>query len=233
MKSPDSRVAAFLGNLPLFKEMSPEEIERIAQGTQTQNVPRGQILFQKGDPCHGFHLVVYGQIKLAFTSPQGSEKVVEIIGPGQSFGEAVMFMDKPYVLFAQALADSLLLHVSKKTVFQELERDPKFARKMLSGLSRRLHGLIGDVEAYSLRSGVQRVIGFLLRDEPETEAGHNTLDIMLPTSKGTIASRLSVTPEHFSRILHELSEAGLIRVEGRAVHILDIERLRRYGVAED
>jgi CRP-like cAMP-binding protein len=231
MKSADSRVHAFLANLPLFKEMSPEEIEHIAQGTQTQNVPRGQILFQKGDPCHGFHLVVYGQVKLAFTSPQGSEKVVEIIGPGQSFGEAVMFMDKPYVLFAQALADSLLLHVSKKTVFQELERDPKFAKKMLSGLSRRLHGLIADLEDYSLRSGVQRVIGYLLREE--TDPGQRTLDVTLPTSKGTIASRLSVTPEHFSRILHELAEAGLIRVEGRMVHILDIEGLRRHGFARD
>jgi CRP-like cAMP-binding protein len=231
MKTADSRVHAFLANLPLFKEMSPEEIDRIAQGTQTQSVPRGQILFQKGDPCHGFHLVVYGQIKLAFTSPQGAEKVVEIIGPGQSFGEAVMFMDRPYVLFAQALADSLLLHVSKKTVFEELERDPKFAKKMLSGLSRRLHGLISDLEDYSLRSGVQRVIGFLLREE--TEPGQHTLDVTLPTSKGTIASRLSVTPEHFSRILHELSDAGLIRVEGRTVHILDIEGLRRYGFARE
>ncbi|HEX6828557.1 MAG TPA: Crp/Fnr family transcriptional regulator [Burkholderiales bacterium] len=233
MKPADSRVQAFLANLPLFKEMSPEEIDRIAQGTQTQHMTRGQILFQKGDPCNGFHLVVYGQIKLAFTSPQGSEKVVEIVGAGQSLGEAIMFMDKPYILFAQALADSLLLHVSKKTVFQELERDPKFAKKMLSGLSRRLHGLINDLEGYSLRSGVQRVIGFLLRGEPEGDASQGALEVTLPTAKGTIASRLSVTPEHFSRILHELSEAGLIRVEGRTVHILDIECLRSYGVAKE
>lgn len=231
MTATESRIHAFLANLPLFKEMTPEEIDRIAQGTQTQNVPRGQILFQKGDPCHGFYLLVYGQIKLAFTSPHGSEKVVEILGPGQSFGEAVMFMDKPHVLFAQALADSLLLHVSKKTVFQELERDPKFGRKMLSGLSRRLHGLVQDLEDYSLRSGMQRVIGFLLREEGDK--AEKTLDVTLPAAKGTIASRLSVTPEHFSRILHELSEGGLIRVEGRMVHILDIERLRRHGVAQE
>ncbi len=70
-----------------------------------------------------------------------------------SFGEALMFMDKPYIVMAQTLADSLLLHVSKQAVFDELERDPAFARKMLAGLSRRLHGLIADVEAYSLQSG--------------------------------------------------------------------------------
>ena len=63
MTATESRIHAFLANLPLFKEMTPEEIDRIAQGTQTQNVPRGQILFQKGDPCNGFYLLVYGKIR--------------------------------------------------------------------------------------------------------------------------------------------------------------------------
>lgn len=229
MSSGESRIRSLLTNLPLFREMGSEEIERIARGTQQVNVSRGQMLFQKGDPCHGFHLVVYGQIKLAFTSPQGNEKVVEIIGPGQSFGEAIMFMEKPYIVFAQALADSLLLHVAKKTVFEELERDPEFAKKMIAGMARRLHGLIGDVEAYSLRSGAQRVIGYLLREEDEGEPAQRSFDVTLPTSKGTIASRLNLTPEHFSRILHDLSEAGLIRVEGRTVHIPDVGNLQKYG----
>lgn len=229
MSAGESRVQSLLANLPLFREMGEQEIERIARGTQQLNASRGQMLFQKGDPCHGFHLVVYGQIKLAFTSPQGTEKVVEIVGPGQSFGEAIMFMEKPYIVFAQALVDSLLLHVAKKTVFDELERDPLFAKKMIAGLARRLHGLIGDVEAYSLRSGAQRVIGYLLREE-DGESAKRSFDVTLPTSKGTIASRLNLTPEHFSRILHELSEAGLIRVEGRTVHILDVAMLQKYGV---
>ena len=160
----DIKVHAFLANLPLFKEASAEEIERIAQGTRSVHASRGETLFHKGDTPEGFYLVVYGQVKLAFISPQGADKVVEIIGPGMSFGEAVMFLEKPYVVYAQTLADSLLLHVSKTVVFDELERDPNFARKMLGGLSRRLHGMINDVEAYCMHSGAQRVIGYLLRD---------------------------------------------------------------------
>ncbi len=80
------------------------------------------MLFRKGDPCDGFHMVVYGHVKLAFASASGDEKVVELIGPGQSFGEALMFMEKPYVVYAQALADTLLLHVGKSVVFEEIER---------------------------------------------------------------------------------------------------------------
>jgi len=221
----DIKVHAFLANLPLFKEASPEEIDRIAQGTRSVHASRGETLFHKGDMPEGFHLVVYGQVKLAFISPQGADKVVEIIGPGMSFGEAVMFLESPHVVYAQTLADSLLLHVSKTVVFNELEHNAKFARKMLGGLSRRLHGIISDVEAYCMHSGAQRVIGYLLRDAEQDE-GNGKADVMLPTNKGVIASRLNLTPQHFSRILHELTEAGLVSVEGRTIHIADVERLR-------
>jgi CRP-like cAMP-binding protein len=227
---PNSKIKtqAFLSSLPLFKELAAAEIDRIAAGTTELHVPRGEILFNKGDPCVGFHLVIYGQIKLAFISPLGNEKVVEIVGPGFSFGEALMFMEKPYVVMAQALADSMLLHVSKEAVFDELERNPKLARKMLAGLSRRLHGLISDVEAYSLHTGTQRVIGYLLRQDESQAATSASYVVTLPTSKAVVASRLNLTPEHFSRILHDLTEAGLISVEGRSVTILDAAKLKAY-----
>lgn len=222
------RTQSFLATLPLFKELAPAEIDRLAAGTTELHVPRGQILFHKGDPCVGFHLVVYGQVKLAFTSPQGSEKVVEIVGPGFSFGEALMFMDRAYVVMAQTLADSLLLHVSKQVVFDELGRDPAFARKMLAGLSRRLHGLIADIESYSLESGVQRVIGYLLRQDEDSAAESTAYSVRLPTSKAVVASRLNLTPEHFSRVLHDLAAAGLVAIDGREVKILDAAKLRTY-----
>ena len=221
------KTESFLASVPLFKELGPAELAPIAAGTTVVEVPRGEIVFHRGDPCVGFHVVVYGQIKLAFVSAEGNEKVVEIVAPGHSFGEALMFMEKPYIVMAQALIDSLLLHVSRDVVFAELERDPGFARKMLAGLSRRLHGLIGDVEAYSLQSGTERVIGYLLRQD--AAAGNAESDpyvVTLPTSKAVVASRLNVTPEHFSRILHELVEAGLIEVDGRDVTIFDAAKLR-------
>lgn len=208
--------------------MNAAELDRVAAGTREAHALRGDVLFRKGDPCEGFHLVVYGQIKLAFTSPSGSEKVVELMGPGQSFGEAVMFTEKPYPVYAQALVDSMLLHVAKGVVFEEIERDPKFARKMIGGLSRRLHSLVSDLESYTLHSGTQRAIGYMLRGEPEKGNKGAPLSVALPTSKTIIASRLNLTPEHFSRILHDLSEAGLIRVEGRSIMILDLEGLRKY-----
>jgi CRP-like cAMP-binding protein len=217
------KVVDFLANLPLFKELAPAELERIAASTTERHVAKGEIIFRQGDAATGFHCVIYGRVKLAFSSPQGGEKVVEIVGPRQSFGEAVMFMDTPYIVSSQALADTMLLHVARAAVFEELDRTPLFARKMLAGLSRRLHGLISDVQAYSLDSGTQRVIGYLSR-----EGLADGEEVTLHASKATVASRLNLTPEHFSRILHDLSEHGLIEVHGRGITVLDAAKLRSY-----
>ena len=214
----------FLKRLPLFADFTPDELTTLAAATQEQYLARGAAIFHRGDPCKGFHIVIYGQVKLGFLSAQGDEKVVEIIGPGWSFGEAVMFMEKPYILGATALADTMLLHIGKEAVFSELERNPALARRMLAGMSRRLHGLIKDVESYSMRSGSQRIVGYLLKDEPDGDGALVTLTV----SKKLLASRLNLTPEYFSRVLHDLSEHGMIAVRGRQVTILDLERLRGY-----
>ncbi|WP_426173700.1 Crp/Fnr family transcriptional regulator [Massilia sp. TWR1-2-2] len=214
----------FLKRLPLFADFSAQELTTLAAGTQELYLPRGAPIFRRGDPCRGFHVVIYGQVKLGFLSVQGDEKIVEIIGPGFSFGEALMFMEKPYIVGATAVADSMLLHIGSVAVFAELEHNPAFARRMLAGMSRRLHGLIKDVESYSLRSGSQRIVGYLLKDEPEGDGSQVTLTV----SKKLLASRLNLTPEYFSRVLHDLSERGMIAVKGRQITILDIERLRGY-----
>ncbi|MEW6164114.1 MAG: Crp/Fnr family transcriptional regulator [Pseudomonadota bacterium] len=223
-------VPALLARLPLFQELTPDQIAQIAAQTREKRLAKGEMLFQKGDPCRGFYVIVFGQLKLAFPSSSGNEKVVDILGPKQSFGEAVMFMDRPYPVFAEAIADTLLLHVAKDAVFDLLSGDPLFARHMLAGLSMRLHSLVQDVESYSLRSSAQRVIGYLLQHCPNEGSGkcEGSIEITLPTSKQIIASRLNLTPETLSRIFHDLAEAKLIGVQGKQITINDIKRLREY-----
>ena len=237
----------YLSVLPLFQEMTPLELERLAEGCRLRRMARGDTIFRVGEPCEEFHVTVMGQVKLFALSPAGQEKVIELVGPGNSFAEALMFTDKPYIINAQALTDTLVLSVSKASVVREIENDSRFAMRMLAGISRRLHGLVHDVQAYALHSGMQRVIGYLLRDLPDdpeqaAEFAHTSsgcaatcrpgasreLRVSLPVSKATIASRLSLTPEYFSRVLHELEAEGLIEMDKRDILIPDAARLARY-----
>ena len=223
----------YLSVLPLFTEMSAPELERMADGSQLRRLGRGDAVFRVGQPCEEFHVAVTGQVKLFAISPSGQEKVIELVGPGGSFAEALMFTGRPYIISAQALTDTLLLTVSKQAVLAEIGRDPRFALRMLAGISRRLHELVNDVEAYALHSGLQRVIGYLLRDQLGVDGGaaDAAVTVSLPASKATIASRLSVTPEYFSRVLHELKSAGLIEIDKRDIRIPDSRRLAAYQPA--
>jgi CRP-like cAMP-binding protein len=169
--------------------------------------------------------VVFGQIKLSLYTPRGDEKVVDLLGRGQTFGESAMFVGRPYRITAEALVDSKLLHLSKETVLAELQREPLFAKSVIERLSRRLNSLIEDVEGYTLRSGTQRVVHYLLRQLPQPDTTEE-MAITFPVRKGVIASKLNLTQEHFSRILHELIASGMIEVQGRVVRVLDGAGLR-------
>ena len=243
-------VARYLANLPLFQETTAQELQRLAAGCRLRRFGRGEAIFRVGMPCDEFHVTVMGQVKLFAISPAGQEKVIEIAGPGITFAEALMFTERPYIISAQALSDTLLLSVGKDAVVDEIERDPRFALRLLGGISRRLHGLVHDVQAYSLHSGMQRVIGYLLSSLPEESArtlptleayaGQGcapvsaaarpviALKVSLPVSKATIASLLSITPEYFSRVLRDLETEGLIHIDKRDILIPDAMRLANY-----
>lgn len=224
-------LARYLLVLPLFSDFNASELTHIVQGCHLRRPTRNEMIFTLGDPCEEFFVVVTGQVKLFVISPNGHEKVVELIGPGNTFAEALMFLGRPYILNAQALSDSLIISVSKHAVMGEIERNPRFSMRMLAGISRRLHGLVHDVEAYALHSGLQRVIGYLLRDQQIDDTNnHNQFIVTLPVNKATLASRLSLTPEYFSRVLHDLEAEGLIQIDKRDIRILDARRLSRYGL---
>jgi CRP/FNR family transcriptional regulator, dissimilatory nitrate respiration regulator len=229
-KSPDSGdISQLIRNLPLLHELSPAQNQTIAAGSKLRQVAKGQILFRKGEECRGFFIVVQGQIKLGIATPQGQEKVLELVTAGQSFGEAVMFMNRPYPVFAEALTNSSLLEVAKQTVSRMLEEDSSFGRAMLAGLARRLHMLVNDVESYSVRSATQRVIGYLLQHVDQDAPGGQVL-ITLPVSKHVLASRLNLTPETLSRVLRELIDDGLIDVQGKEIRISALQRLREFDL---
>lgn len=235
-------VSRQLSTLPLFSDIDAAALARLAAASALRQVQRGETVLRAGDGCEAFHIVLDGRIKIAVVSPAGQEKVIELIGPGHSFAEALMFLGQRSPVSAQALVDTRLLTVPRQALMDELVLDQRFALRMLAGLSRRLHGLVQDVQAYALQSGAQRLVGYLLNAAEASESLEDRPDaapqpgatrpavctVTLPVSKATLASRLSLTPEYFSRVLRELEDAGLIEVQRRDIRILNRERLASY-----
>lgn len=172
----------------LFNGLACEDIARFARGVRELRIARGEILFHRGDPCHGFHLILDGQIKLASPRPRATRRWRDIPYAGRSFGEAVMFMDKPYVVMAQALTDATLLHIGKQVFFEEMAGDPVFCRKIIAGLAQRLHLLMADVESYRCaRAATAWSAICCAKRNARAMAFEAQVSLRLPTSKGTIA----------------------------------------------
>jgi len=217
------RPQAFLAKLPLFGGLGEEALARLAAATTRRELRRGDVLFREGEPSSGLYALVYGGIKLC-TGAGAAQRVIDIVGPGRSFGEPVMFREKPWIVTATALADSLVLHVAREAVFAELERDPRFARRVIGTLAERAEGLVRQLETHGAGAAAQRVASWLLKQPPAGAGGEAS--ITLPGAKRALASQLNLSPEHFSRVLRELSGRGLIEVHGRRVRVPDVQRLK-------
>jgi CRP/FNR family transcriptional regulator, dissimilatory nitrate respiration regulator len=210
---------------PLLAALPREAREEIAGRSKRISLQAGEILFHQGDPADRFFLVLKGLIKLSRMSPNGQEKVVHLTGPGETFAEAVMFMEaRQYPVTAQATSTTELLCIPSEPYREALGASPESCFRLLADLSTRLHSRLRDIDQLTLQQATPRVVNYLLGQAPQATDRRSVITLKAP--KHVLASRLSVTPETLSRILHGLSDAGLIRVEGRQIELLDTEALR-------
>ena len=222
MARPEIAPRIFLAALPLFKALDAPALARLAGSTTRRALKRGERVFSKGDVVTGMYVVVYGDIRLVARSPVRGERLAGVVRPGRSFGEPVMFLERPAVVDAEAATDALVLHLPKEAVFAEIERSPRFARRMLAGLSQRVESLVQELDRQALGGGRARLVDYLVRN---AGAGPGPSVVTLPAAKGSIASHLNLTPEHFSRLLRELAAQGLVQVKGRNITVPDPGRL--------
>jgi CRP-like cAMP-binding protein len=123
--------------------------------------------------------------------------------------------------FVKTTTDSMLVHTTREKILEVAKDNFTFAQELMVCVGRQLYTLTRDIESYSLQTAKQRLAGYLLR-QSQYQAG-DTVELI--ASKTLIASRLSLTPETLSRLLHDFSSEGLITVMGRRIKILDYERL--------
>ncbi len=205
----------------LFSELDDAQLDRVRRHAHVTDMVEGESLFFQGDDATHFYLVLSGRIKLSRVSPEGKEKVVEIMETGATFAEALMFMDHAhYPVTATALGPSRVIGINCRDFKAMLRESIDTCFLLLGRMSQRLRGLISEIDALSLDSGTRRTVTYLLQHAPE-----GVQEFELQIAKSVIASRLSVKPETFSRILRNLHDRGILTIDGRKVRILDREAM--------
>jgi len=210
----------------LFAGLNDDELKIVTESLQELNLEEGRTLFEHGQPADRFFMVIEGQIKLYRLSEEGDEKVIEIVRPGETFAEAVMFMSgKFFPVNANALVQSRLLAIPNAVFKELLRKSPDSCFRLMADMSQRLHKRLNEIDSLTLHNATYRLVGYLLRELPEDVL--QSPEIVLTTPKHVIASQLSIKPETFSRILMRLSRDGLIVVRGNSIVLEDLPRLRK------
>lgn len=210
----------------LFAEADDAQLARLCQGLQAIKAPHGEPLFRFGEPATRFFFVRSGQVKLFRVSPDGHEKIIEIIQPGQTFAEAVMFMGTQgrYPVSSEAISDSELYAFDQQVFLKALTESHEISFGMLASMSRRLHGLVNQIDGLTLQNATYRLVMYLLEMAPrEARPG---AELELTTPKAALASRLAIQPETFSRLLGKLRDQGLIEVHGSHIVLRNLQGLR-------
>lgn len=208
----------------LFAGLSPPQLQRVLAGSHVEEYESGQLLFDRGQPAQHFYIVLSGQVNLVLYSKSGELKIVDILSDGQSFAEAVMFMEgSAYPVSAVAASRSSVVRFANREYVAILRESPDTCLRMLGHLSQRLHMRLREIEYLTLESATHRLVRLIESRLPSGDDGVS--EVTLAESRQELASRLSMKPETLSRILRQLSDAGAIVVNGRNLQVPDRSRL--------
>ncbi|HFB66350.1 MAG TPA: Crp/Fnr family transcriptional regulator [Aeromonadales bacterium] len=218
----------FLKSHLLVSSFTDDQFQDLVKSVHLHALKSSEHLFQHGDEAVCFYILVSGRMKLYRTSIEGQEKVVDIIQPGDSFAEAIMFMQKSkYPVYAQALKPSEVIAINMKKYRELLSHSLDTCFHLMADLSMRIHRRLNEIDTLTLQNATFRVIHFLMAKIPSDD--EKSFTIALPASKRLIASQLAIQPETFSRILNKLKQQGIIEVNGRDILVKDRQMLIDYS----
>jgi len=213
--------------ISLFGELDDEQLEHMRRGARYHELEPGEELFEHGSPANRFYFLRNGRLVLKRISADGDEKVIEIVRPGQTFAEAIMFMgQQTYPVTALAIDRSELLSFDNAAFKALLRESTETCFQLMADMSRRLRRWVNEVDSLTLQNATCRAVNFILFQIPE--GATSPITVVLPAPKHIIASRLSIKPETFSRILRELADEGLLKVDGLTIGVADIKALTNY-----
>ena len=214
-------------HLPLFQGLAPDALRSLLRDAEVLAFSKRTVIFEQGEPVTHFFGVLSGWVKLYRLRPDGSEVIIEVFGPGESFAEGAIGMPDGYPVSAELVEDGRLLAVPVAGYIERLREDPELVVRTFASLAINLKRLVSRIESGSSLNSSQRVGAFLLHFCPPPKPGGDPVDVRLPYDKKLIASRLGMKPETFSRALANLRKHG-VAVRGSKARISDLTQLRRH-----
>ena len=219
---------SIIARIPLFERMSPEEREELRGMMSQTTLRRGEVLFNEGDSGDRLYILLTGKVKLGHTSVDGRENLLAVLGPGEVVGELTLFDPGPRSTTATAVATTELLALEHNQLMGFIDSHPTLAKDMLRALAvrlRRTNIALADLVFSDVPGRVAKALLDLAeRFGAPTEDG---IHVPHDLTQDELAQLVGASRETLNKSRAVCVSRGWIRLEGRAVTLIDVERLKR------
>ncbi len=212
---------------PLFAALDDEAAAALMGSMTTSRLERGDVLFREGDQGNRLYVIGEGKIKLGVTSVDGRENLLAILGPGEMFGELSLFDPGPRTATATAVAETQLIALGHDDLKSFLSVRPAVAADMLAALARRLRRTNDSLADLVFTDVPGRVAKALL--DLSNRFGRPAGDgirVAHDLTQEELAQLVGASRETVNKALADFASRGWIKLEARAVVLLDVERVR-------
>ncbi len=216
-------ILAKITKAPLFAGVGSLGLKNLISGCGIHSYAKGVEVIQLQQTYDGFYFIYDGAIKLYFLSKNGEEESAGSISSGNTFGEENIFMTDPLPVYGRTKKQTTLVYISRKSMLALLRQSPILSMQMMGLLSQRLYLMTRELESVCTLSAHERVMHYFVTEI--TNNMSNDSSLYLKETKAEVASSLHLTPETFSRVIHNLEDDGLISVKGKKIHIYDEQKI--------
>ena len=226
-------VRDLLGQHFLLKHLAAAELDQLARMAITRLCRPNEAVFLKGDPGNSMMAVVHGRVRICSYSSEGREVILNVINPGQVFGEIALIDGGSRTADAFAMEATELVVLSRRDFLPFLERNPQVCIKLLEVLCERLRATSAQVEDFfflDLRSRLAKRLLAAADHAANNGAGGDPGTVRL--SQHMLASMIGTSREAVNKQLRAWEEAGVIALKRGAVKIINRQRLEEI-VAEE
>ncbi len=208
-----------LQNIPLFEQLSEEDLSTLESLAVTRSYPKNSVLINEGDQANAMYFIDSGKVRVFVSDDQGKELILNTMGEGEYFGELSLLDDENRSASVITTEKSSFSIIYKDDFTDAILKNPSLALSLLKNLTGRVRQLTENIKTLALEDVYGRIRKTLLslaEDEGDGEVQRVTEKL----TQQDIANRIGSSREMVARILKDLQIGGYIEIEKKQIRIL-------------
>lgn len=205
-----------LQTIDFLRGLDEAVLSRLAESATWKIHPPNAVVFWEGDVESNLFYLQYGALKAIKAAPDGREQVLKFIHQGEVFNEIGALARKPNPATAVALEESGIWLIPRKALDEIARAHPQVAMQIIENMADKIIGLVSLAADLSLKTVEARFANLLLE-----QAEGDAIERRRWTNQTELAARLGTVPDVLSRVIRELTKAGLIEMNKQQIRILD------------